>query len=110
LDPKRERTPSENSVRRSHSQRGILNALDHGGDTHGYSARLKLASLRRESSNQLLDTLKEWSNYLERDAPIIRVGKVAIDPQARTRAAAHTLVAHRRHHRPRKTNHLNRIS
>jgi hypothetical protein len=37
-----------------------------------------LASLRRESSNQLLDTLKEWSNYPERHAPIIRVGKVGL--------------------------------
>jgi hypothetical protein len=30
------------------------------------SRRLKLASLRRESSNQLLETLEEWNDYLER--------------------------------------------
>jgi hypothetical protein len=28
--------------------------------------RLKLASLRGESSNQLLETLEEWNGYLER--------------------------------------------
>jgi hypothetical protein len=28
--------------------------------------RLKLASLRGESSNQLLETLEEWNDYLER--------------------------------------------
>jgi hypothetical protein len=32
----------------------------------GASGRLKLASLRRESSNQLLETLEEWNDYLER--------------------------------------------
>jgi hypothetical protein len=30
------------------------------------SGRLKLASLRRESSNRLLETLEEWNDYLER--------------------------------------------
>ena len=29
----------------------------------------KVASLRGESSNQLLETLEEWNNYLERYAP-----------------------------------------
>jgi hypothetical protein len=28
--------------------------------------RLKMASLRGESSNQLLETLEEWNDYLER--------------------------------------------
>ena len=31
-----------------------------------HSRRLKLASLRGESSNQLFETLEEWNDYLER--------------------------------------------
>ena len=38
---------------------------------HSMKAGLKLASLRGESSNQLLETLEEWNNYLERYAPLV---------------------------------------
>ena len=34
---------------------------------HSMKTGLKLASLRGESSNQLLETLEEWNDYLERE-------------------------------------------
>ncbi len=35
--------------------------------------RIELASLRGESSNQLLETLEEWNDYLERQCVPINI-------------------------------------
>jgi hypothetical protein len=40
--------------------------------------RLKVASLRRESSNQLLETLEEWNDYLERQCARSALGTATI--------------------------------
>jgi hypothetical protein len=44
---------------------GVIEAISYNINTQ------EVASLRGESSNQLLETLEEWNNYLERYAPLV---------------------------------------